>query len=422
MLNSRLVFAILFPIAIFVLYIFHSVSSRDPTSLLFNPRTGYTPAYSTRRKQEAEYFVASYANHTSTITTTTGTTKKRICVGIPSIARKGARYLRVAVGSLLDGLTEQEREQIHLVVFIPHSDPTIHPAYTEQWLSALADEVLTYDVSAEEMQHIKDMEAEGGLYREKGLYDYSYLIKQCYETGIEYMALLEDDIVAMDGWYHRTMAAIEDVEKLSTERKKRSDWLYLRLFYTEEFLGWNSEEWSTYLIYSLIAVGLPAVLLSLVRLATPNAKRAVSGKVILVSSGAALALVLSFFVLGRATVLPLPAGVNEMPKYGCCSQGFVFPREKAMTLARWYEEKKYGFVDVLTEEYADQHGELRWAITPSVIQHVGGKSSKVDDYGPESKFGMTVAEKIWNFRFERFNPAELRREHEMFANENKVQT
>ena len=123
------------------------------------------------------------------------------------------------------------------------------------------------------------------------------------------------------------------------------------------------------------------------------------------------ALILVFFSLGRVTVLPLPAGVNEMPKYGCCSQGFVFPREQALTLVGFLEEKKFGFVDVLTEEFADTNGELRWAITPSVIQHVGRKSSKVDDYGPKSKHGLSVAEEIWNFAFERYDAEELRQEH-----------
>jgi len=100
-----------------------------------------------------------------------------------------------------------------------------------------------------------------------------------------------------------------------------------------------------------------------------------------------------------------------MSKYGCCSQGFVFPREKARTLSEFFEQKKIGFVDMLTEEYADQHKELRWALTPSIIQHVGRKSSKGDDFGAAAKYQMTVAEKLWNFAFERNNAVDLRSEH-----------
>lgn len=110
-------------------------------------------------------------------------------------------------------------------------------------------------------------------------------------------------------------------------------------------------------------------------------------------------------------MLPLPPGVNEMPRFGCCSQSLVFPSSRAADLIDWYGSKKVGFVDVLTEELADRDGELRWALTPSVMQHVGGKSSKGDDFGKDSKYHMSVAEKLWNFAFEGNDPQRLREEH-----------
>ncbi|KAF2660596.1 integral membrane protein-like protein [Lophiostoma macrostomum CBS 122681] len=398
-------------LTVVAIYSIRSVSSRDPTSLFFSPRAGYAPAYSTIRKEQAEGFISAVSNATRHVAPKSNKEVKKLCVGIPSIARKGARYLRTAVGSLLEGLTPEERDEIALIVFIPHSDPTIHPAYTEQWLPELADEVLVYDVSEDQMKHIKEMEQEGGLYREKGLYDYSYLVKACHKTQAPYIAMLEDDTVAMDGWFHRTMAGIEKAETLSALKKASPDFLYLRLFYTEEFLGWNSEDWRTYVLCSTMFVAVPVAALALLRGTFPSAKKLVSTRTMLLSMSISTALILVFFSLGRVTVLPLAAGVNEMPKYGCCSQGFVFPREKALTLVNFLEEKKLGFVDVLTEEYADANGELRWAITPSVIQHVGRRSSKVDDYGPMSKHGLSVAEKIWNFAFERYDAEQLRQEH-----------
>ncbi len=35
-----------------------------------------------------------------------------------------------------------------------------------------------------------------------------------------------------------------------------------------------------------------------------------------------------FFLAGRVSMLPLPEGVHEMAKYGCCAQAIVYPREK----------------------------------------------------------------------------------------------
>jgi hypothetical protein len=86
----------------------------------------------------------------------------------------------------------------------------------------------------------------------------------------------------------------------------------------------------------------------------------------------------------------------------------------------WYEEKKVGFVDMLTEEYANRFGGGRWAVTPSVIQHVGGKSSKGDDLGSNAKYDRTVAEKIWNFRFERFDAEALKKEHDRVGEINLI--
>ena len=328
----RLLYVVVVFLAFVTFYKINSVSSRDPTSLLFSPREGYKPAYSAIRIAQAEDFVAAASNGSKSAAPTSNAEAKKLCVGIPSIARKGARYLRTAVGSLLEGLTPEERAEIALIVFVPHSDPTIHPAYTEQWLPDLADEVLVYDVTEDQMKHIKEMEAEGGLYREKGLYDYAYLVKACYKTGTPYIAMLEDDTIAMDGWFHRTMAAVEQVETLSALKKASPDFLYLRLFYTEEFLGWNSEDWVTYFFYSLIAVATPVALLVGLRATSAPAKNLVTTRVVMATVSISITLILVFFALGRVTVRPLPAGVNEMPKYGCCSQGFVFQREKAMTL------------------------------------------------------------------------------------------
>lgn len=204
-----------------ILYI-HVVSYRDPTSLFFNPRQAYMPAYSTVRQQEAEAFVV---RSTDTYTHLTGKPidsvpngNKTLCVGIASVARKGARYFRITVGSLLEGLNAKEREEIYLLLFIAHTDPTVHPAYSETWLRNLPNEVLFYNASQQEMKHIARLEHEG-LVREKALFDYKHLLKACYEKGLPYIAMLEDDVVAMDGWYHRTIASLKQAETQSALEK-----------------------------------------------------------------------------------------------------------------------------------------------------------------------------------------------------------
>lgn len=109
-------------------------------------------------------------------------------------------------------------------------------------------------------------------------------------------------------------------------------------------------------------------------------------------------------------MLPIPAGVNEMPKFGCCSQSLVFPQSKVPKVLKWFADKKIGFVDTLIEELADQQNEIRWALTPSPMQHIGGGSSKSEP--PRQPNKMSVAEKLWNFAFELNDPELLRGEHQ----------
>lgn len=191
---------------------------------------------------------------------------------------------------------------------------------------------------------------------------------------------------------------------------------YLRLFYTEEFLGWNSEEWPRYLSWSLVWVLVPVLCLIGLRNYRPIFRKYISDRSILVSCGICIPMCVAlFFAAGKVTMLPLPAGVNEMPAFGCCSQSLVYPQSRVPDLIKWYEAKRIGFVDMLTEELADKNHELRWALTPSPMQHIGRKSSKGDDFGKNSKYHMRVAEKLWNFAFERNDARALRTDHTRHA-------
>lgn len=149
--------------------------------------------------------------------------RPEMCVGLVSIARVGARYLHTAVASLVEGLTAEERDSIHLIVFIPHVDPSIHPAYHDQWIINLADQLLLYNLTGEGLEKVKKMEEEKH-FRAKIMLDYQYLMKACYATDAPYLALLEDDTLAMDGWYHRTMQGLKDAElKASVENTMREE-------------------------------------------------------------------------------------------------------------------------------------------------------------------------------------------------------
>lgn len=408
---------------------------RDPTSFFFDPRRAYAEGYSALRRQQADAFIESVSDlH---FNKSIASPEPSLCVGIASIARGKARYFSTSVGSLLEGLTTEERQKIYLVLFVAHTDPQTHPDYAEPWFEHVADRVLTYSLPEHQFEHIWKLENDRGSAREKALFDYTYLLKACAAVEAPYILMMEDDVIALDGWYHRTQDALELAEKQShlkgssncknfikvraTSKKPTLIIilvLYLRLFYTEKFLGWNSEEWPTYVFWSFIVFFTSALSLVGPHYLHSPLRKYISHSTMIITCGVLVPLcILLFFAAGRVSMLPLPRGVHEMPEFGCCSQSLVFPTSRAADLINWYESKKVGFVDVLTEELADRDEELRWALTPSIMQHVGRKSSKGgnddddDDSSKNSQHQLSAAEKLWNFAFEGNDARRLRDEH-----------
>lgn len=111
-------------------------------------------------------------------------------------------------------------------------------------------------------------------------------------------------------------------------------------------------------------------------------------------------LIALFFATGRNSIFPQPTGVHLMPSHGCCAQGIVFQRATVENeLLGLFKEKRWvkRAADSIMERYADATGALRWALTPVVLQHVGGTSS----HGiVRDKYGVMAPDRIWNYRFE----------------------
>ena len=67
------------------------------------------------------------------------------------------RYLFVAVlGSLLEGLTPAERARLHIVLFLAHTDPSVHPFHDAPWTRQLPDTLLDYKTHADNEEAYKD--------------------------------------------------------------------------------------------------------------------------------------------------------------------------------------------------------------------------------------------------------------------------
>jgi hypothetical protein len=159
-----------------------------------------------------------------------------------TIARpSGDIYFRTSVGSLLAGLTRYERDMIYLVPFIGHTNASAHPVFAEPWLRNVADLVLTYNnskfLSHEQYVRIQELERERERTklpdREKHLFDYTQVLKECEDVGSKYIAVIEDDVLALDGWFHRMRKGLQEVE-LRTIMKGRSG---CKLFLRDPFVS-----------------------------------------------------------------------------------------------------------------------------------------------------------------------------------------
>ena len=372
---------------------------RDPTSAFFDPVRGYERKYSIKRQRDAESFIVHNAN-TSSFPHKVTPKNAKMCVGVASVGRDGEQYVKATIGSLLDGLTPDEREEIFLVVLIAETTPNHHPVYGEHWLTNVVDKVLLYDVSQPQLQDLMQWEGERD-YRKKAIFDYTYVLQRCYNSGAQWLVIVEDDTLAVRGWYPRTIEALAMADE-QYPPKDDSDWLYLRLFFTEEFLGWNSEEWPHYLLASIAFTGMTTMALLLLRQFT--LKTTITNTMLVVVAFICCPMCIAlYFLAGRLSMQPLQPGVHAMPRFGCCAQGFAFSKEMAPRVIARLSSIRSGFVDEIIEAWANELNLVRWVVVPSLLQHIGGHSSKGDDYGSKSKYSRTVAEKIWNFGFEMYD-------------------
>lgn len=369
-------------------------SVRDPTSYFFDPSKGYERSYSLIREKQAYAFVES-ANRSDS-SSTPASPSPSMCVGVATVKRPiQEQYVRGTIGSLLAGLSEAERAQIYLITLIAHTDPTLHPIYHEPWLRALSDQVLTYDISKEDLAELHKFEEEK-LPRNKSMYDYGYLLDSCLKTNAEWITIVEDDVIARAGWYDQAVTSLQKARA----QAGGAGWLYLRMFYSEMFFGYVSEHWLRYFSASLALFVVLLVALIEMRRRSSVLRRHLSNVSVGVLCCCCLPAFISlYFMAGYVTMHPSQPGVRRMSEFGCCSQGFIFPQEIVPLVIERTKKAMYEdlYVDMLLERFADAQGLARFSQFPSLLQHIGLKSSKGHGYDGS-------AGEIFNFEFETFRP------------------
>ncbi|KAF5679156.1 hypothetical protein FHETE_897 [Fusarium heterosporum] len=386
----------------------------DPSSFFYDRHRAYQTHYTDTREKEAEDFlaladaetIADVANISliNNDAVTRSKKKQQFCIGVPSVKRDNEQFLPKALASLVQGLSIEERQAIHIVVLLADDNPARNPAFGQTWLSRLADEVLFYgdrslpDISARYHNITKkQLHGDQGLSRNGRVHrDYATLMATCRDRRSDYFVLIEDDVIAAKYWLKSLSSGLKMLERTAN----MDDWLYLRLFYSETYLGWNLEEWPIYVMHWLCLYTVVLVLYLLlatfdsVHRAHTLHLKPLAWNVLHLTFWLASFITL-YFLAGRLTVAPLPTGVHEMANYGCCAQGLVIPQQHLEGLKSNLETAPDIVAgDSFIEEYADQNQLKKYAITPSILQHVGIQGSS-DTKGTKKL--------TWNFSFERNN-------------------
>jgi hypothetical protein len=192
---------------------FRQTCFRDPSSVFFRPEHARVLSYSSFRKSQARKY-AQQAELREPIKWSNATdAPPEICIGIGSVSRHGFSYLKETIGSVLEGLDERERRAIYVVVFLAHSNQTQHEDYGQPWLRNMVDSLPTYPQDADTMDLIRKLERDNDYpaHARKQKIDYSVLLSECAKVNPKYTMTLEDDVVALDGWFHRALSALQTV-------------------------------------------------------------------------------------------------------------------------------------------------------------------------------------------------------------------
>ncbi|PYH99910.1 integral membrane protein [Aspergillus ellipticus CBS 707.79] len=401
-------FALLFLV---LLGLCHFWSARDPGSYFFQPNEGYRPEYSVQRIHESLEWLSAY-NHSDamgpSLPDISPPHAKSACVGIVTVKRPLQQDLDTTVGSILDTLTPEQRAALTVQVLFALSDPSDHPDYNQTWLTNVVDRVLTYDDLADAPGWIiLNLEKKKNI-KKKSLIDYRLGLQACYDmTDAPWIIMLEDDVVAQRNWYEHTMRSVQRIEDWHRADAIK-DWLYVRLFYTEKFLGWNSEHWPIYLAWSVLVVSVCASAAIYIRRTVRPAQGILTNSFLLVLCGFYVPLLIGlFFLTGRITWFPLQDGVHLMNTHGCCSQALLFNRENIPALLGYLEHMEdvvpTKAVDSVIEMLATRADLDRLAISPSQMQHVGAASykEKKKTWKWEGPYRVKGAHGVWSMGFEK---------------------
>jgi hypothetical protein len=135
---------------------------REPRSGFFQDKTVYDLQYSSVRQDEARAWVDEQESRLDSSRNDVGS-KPVICAALATYRRSTRQYLNETIGSMLAGLTDDERDALNVRILFAHADPVEHPDWDRKWLRSV-DSWSGYNLTKSELERAILAEKERNFY------------------------------------------------------------------------------------------------------------------------------------------------------------------------------------------------------------------------------------------------------------------
>jgi hypothetical protein len=136
---------------------------RDPHAAFFSETGAYDLKYSLLRQAEAQEYIHDIETNVRHPRPEAARQVPVICAAITTFKRDGRQYLNGTVGTMLAGLTNEERSLLEVRLLFAHADGVVHPDWDSRWLDTV-DHWSGYNVSQEDLTHIQELEKAQNFY------------------------------------------------------------------------------------------------------------------------------------------------------------------------------------------------------------------------------------------------------------------
>jgi hypothetical protein len=305
-----------------------------------------------------------------------------LCIGINSV-RRHRDYVQLLLTGLLEEIPVSQRHLVRIVVLNANNPPEQHVVLQdfEAFVEVIPVRGRFYPWSLE--------------WQQRHVLDYAATLEACFHKSPQYILHLEDDLIPAPGIWTTLLGLIGKLNAMSPiahpffpssapgHAVAVRDWFHLRLFYTEQFLGYDGEaNWR--LVVVVLIVILASTLVSF--LASKYWWPAFSHWPL---RGAAfgVAVFLLWFVptrvLGRLYFHPIPSNTILSDALGgfCCTQSVLYQARYIPDFVAYLRRNTLtspSFVDVLEDVYQKRlwsTGLGSFVFSTSLFQHVGIQSS-----------------------------------------------